>query len=205
MATTIESVDEATVSLVVPLRCPGLRVSPEAFWEICVANPDLRLARRANGELIVMAPTGSETGARNAALGGQLWMWNRLSGLGVVFDSSTGFTLPNGFVHAPDAAWATRERWDALSAEQRRRFAPICPDFVVELMSPSDRRDKTRERLEEFLAQGARLGWLIDPTAGEVEIHHPGQPPEVLKRPTTLSGEDVLPGLELDLKGILFD
>lgn len=205
MVTTTANVDESKVSLALPPHCPGLWVSPEAFWEICAANPDLRLTRTAEGGLIVMAPAGSESGARNFSLSGQLWTWAHASGLGVGFDSSAGFTLPNGFVHAPDASWIVRDRWETLTAEQKRKFAPICPDFVAELMSPSDDRPDVRDKLREYIAQGARLGWLIDPDAGEVEIHRPGRPVEVLNRPATLSGEDVLPGFVLDLKGILFD
>lgn len=207
MATTVDvdTAEEAQVALTLPSPHTGLRVSPEAFWNLCAANPGLRLTRTSRGELFAMPPAGSESGKRNFSLCGQLWAWVRASGLGVGFDSSAGFTLPNGFVHAPDASWVARERWDALPPEQRQRFAPVCPDFVAELMSPSDRRGETRERLAEFLGQGARLGWLIDPKAGEVEIHRPGRPAEVLSRPQALSGEDVLPGFVLDLKGILFD
>jgi Uma2 family endonuclease len=189
----------------VPSPNSGFVVSPEAFWDLCVANPDLRLTRTARGELIVMAPAGSDSGGRNSDLSGQLWAWNRANRLGRTFDSSAGFTLPNGFVHAPDASWIVQQRWDSVPRDLQRKFAPICPDFVAELMSPSDRRADVVERLEEFMAQGARLGWLIDPKSGDVEIHHSGRPVEVLKMPPTLSGEDVLPGFVLDLKGILFD
>lgn len=197
--------DASKISLRVPSPLSGLIVSPEAFWDLCVANPALRLTRTARGGLIVMAPAGSDSGSRNFDICGQLWAWNRANRLGRAFDSSAGFTLPNGYVHAPDASWIVQERWDAIPRDQQKKFAPICPDFVAELMSPSDRRSDVVEKLEEFIAQGARLGWLIDPKAVEVEIHRPGRPVEVLKRPATLSGEDVLPGFVLDLKGILFD
>jgi Uma2 family endonuclease len=205
VATTIEAVGTDRLTLTLPSGLSGLRVSPEAFWELCAANPDLRLTRTAQGELIIMAPAGSDSGSRNLSLAAQLWNWNRASRLGIGFDSSSGFTLPNGYVHAPDLAWVAQPRWDALTRDEKRKFARICPDFVAELMSPSDRRTPTRERLEEFMTQGARLGWLIDPDAVEVEIHRPGRPVDMLKRPATLSGEDVLPGFVLDLKGILFD
>jgi Uma2 family endonuclease len=190
------------IALMVPRRS-GLRVSAEAFWRLCRANPDLRLGRTARGELIVMPPAGADSGMRNAGLTAQLWNWNRAADLGVVFDSSSGFTLPNGLVHAPDAAWVSAPRWEALAPEQREKFAPICPDFVAELRSPSDRKREVRDRIREFLDQGTRLTWLIDPKDGTVEIHRPGRPVETLTRPATLSGEDVLPGFVLDLRGIL--
>jgi Uma2 family endonuclease len=189
-----------------PVRS-GLKVSQRAFWALCATNPELRMTRTSRGELIVMPPAGSETGFRNAGLTGQLWAWNEANGLGVAFDSSAGFTFPNGLVHAPDASWIRQERWDRLTRQQKERFAPICPDFAAELLSPSDRNRKAdvHALLEEYIAQGVRLGWLIDPEHAEVEIHRPGRPVEILKRPATLSGEDVLPGFVLDLKGILFD
>lgn len=197
-------VESEPIALMVPERS-GLRVSDRGFRRLCRANRDLRLERTARGELIVMAPAGSESGGRNAGLTGQLWAWNRATGLGYTFDSSAGFRLPNGATRAPDASWIARDRWEALAPEERRRFAPICPDFVVELMSPTDRRDEVRAKLREYLAQGARLGWLLDPDAAEAEVHRLSLPVEVLRRPATLTGEAVLPGFVLDLKGILFD
>jgi Uma2 family endonuclease len=195
----------APVPLMVTARS-GLRVSPKAFWRLCCANPDLRLERTARGELIVMAPAGSDTGHRNADLTGQLWLWNRDAGLGFSFDASAGFTLPNGSVRSPDASWIAHDRWEALALEDRKKFAPICPDFVVELTSPSQegRRSRVREKMHEYLDQGARLGWLLDPKSAEVEVYRPGRPVETLTRPATLSGEDVLPGFVLQLRGILF-
>lgn len=192
------------IPLMVPERS-GLRVSDKSFWRLCRDNRDLRLERTARGELIVMAPAGSESGCRNAGLTAQLWNWNRASGLGYCFDSSAGYRLPNGATRAPDASWIARDRWEALSLDERRRFAPICPDFVAELMSPTDNRETVRAKLREYLDQGARLGWLLDPDAAEAEIYRPGRPAEVRSRPATLTGEDVLPGFVLDLKGILFD
>ena len=192
------------VSMAVP---PGvrLRVTADDFWRLCVANRDLRLERTARGRLIVMAPAGSDSGMRNADLTAQVVVWAKADGTGVPFDSSAGFTLPNGAVRAPDASWIVRERWDALTREQKDKFSPICPDFVVELTSPSDTHEAARKKLAEYIEQGARLGWLIHRKTGAVEVYRPGRPVEVLKRPATLSGEDVLPGFELDLKGILFD
>ena len=200
----LKSRPTGATALMVP-RASGLFATPRGFWRLCRSNPDLRLERSARGEVIVMAPAGSDSGMRNAGLTAQLWVWNRDSGLGVVFDSSAGFTLPNGAVRAADAAWMTLERWKAVPAGDRRKFAPLCPDFVVEIASPSDTPEDTRLKMREYLDQGVRLGWLLDPGSGLVEIYRPGRPVETLDRPATLSGEDVLPGFTLDLRGILFD
>jgi len=184
---------------------PGLRLSDRAFWEFCRANPDMRLERTSEGELEIMAPAGSDSGRRNASLTSQLWNWNHATGMGEAFDSSSGFTLPNTAVRAPDASWVAKDRWDALTHDERERFAPICPDFVIELSSQTDEAEHLRAKMREYFAQGARLGWLIDPKAATVEIYRPGRQVETLTWPATLSGEDVLPGFVLDLKGILFD
>jgi Uma2 family endonuclease len=181
------------------------RVTLEEFAELCGLNPDLRLERTAGGELIAMAPAGSESGGRNASLVAQLYMWSARDGTGKAFDSSAGFTLPNGAIRSPDASWLRKERWDALTAEEKRGFAPICPDFVAELRSPSDRIDLVREKLVEYLANGARLGWLIDPLEGVVEVYRPGGSVERLVKPAEVSGEAVLPGFMLNLQGILGD
>jgi Uma2 family endonuclease len=192
----------AVIRLVLP---PGFRVSDHDFLQFCQVNPDLRLERNASGELIVMPPAAPDSGHRNAGITAQLWNWNQKSGLGIDFDSSAGFTLPNTAIRGPDASWMTRERWDALPKQEREKFSHICPDFVVELRSENDDMSKLRGKMQEYIAQGIKLGWLIDPKGGTVEIYRPGQPVEVLEKPTTLSGEDVLPGFVLDLKGILFD
>jgi Uma2 family endonuclease len=191
-------------ALLVPRRS-GLRVSDRLFTRLCRDNGDLRLERTARGELIVMPPAGTESGGRNAKLNQRLANWAESDGTGEYFDSSAGYTLPNGAIRSPDASWIIRERWEALSRKDRRRFAPICPDFVVELMSPTDTRAEAREKLREYIEQGARLGWLIDPEAREVENYRPGQPVETLRSPETLSGEAVLPGFVLELKGIIRD
>ncbi len=177
----------------------AFKVSHEQFQQLAFANRDLRLERTATGELIVMPPTGSDTGYRNLDIEGQLWLWNRQTKLGVVFDSSTGFHLPNGADRSPDASWVKLERWQALTLEEREGFAPICPDFVVELRSPSDSMEKLRPKMREYMENQARLGWLIDRKNRKVEIYRQGQNIEVLDNPTTLSGEDVLPGFVLDL------
>jgi len=183
---------------------PGLRLTDRVFGKLCAANPELKLERTAREELVVV-PTGSETAMRNAAVTAQVVYWAEVDGSGVAFDSSAGFTLPNGAIRSPDSSWITRTRWRALPREQREQFAPLCPDFVVELRSDADRKAKLRKKMREYITQGARLGWLIDLVDGKVEIYRPGRPVEVLEQPTTLSGEDVLPGFVLDMKGILFD
>jgi Uma2 family endonuclease len=184
---------------------PGLRLSDRAFAKLCAANPDLRLERTARGELEIMAPASSGTGGRNAALTARLFNWVDATGRGKAFDSSAGFILPNGATRSPDTSWISGERWDALDTEERETFSHICPDFVVELRSKTDDVKTLRKKMREYIAQGARLGWLLDPFEDEALIYRPGRRVEVIKSPKTLSGEDVLPGFVLDLKGILFD
>ncbi len=178
---------------------PTFKVSHEQFKELANVNRDLRLERTATGELIVMPPTGSETGNRNLDIEGQLWLWNRKTKLGVVFNSSTGFHLPNGADRSPDASWVKLERWVALTLEEKEGFAPLCPDFVVELRSPSDSMETLRAKMREYMENQARLGWLIDRKNRSVEIYRQDRDVEIFDNPATLSGEDVLPGFVLDL------
>lgn len=184
---------------------PMLELTDEQFNQICRVNPDLRLERTANGELLVMPPTGGETGGRNSSLTGQLWAWNRQNKLGRSFDSSSGFRLPNGAIRSPDAAWIRQERWDALTPEEKQSFVPLCPDFVVELRSHSNSREDLQAKMQEYLANGIRLGWLIDPKTKQVEIYRPDQVVEIQVAPLTLSGETVLSGFVLDLEEIWND
>jgi Uma2 family endonuclease len=184
----------------ITLTIPHL--TAEGFMELCQANEDLQLERAATGEVILMPPTTPWTGKRNGDLYGELWLWNRQTGLGVTFESSTGFTLPNGAVKSPDASWVSNERWEALTAEEQQEFSKLCPDFVVELRSLSDSLQKLREKMQEYVDNGIRLGWLIDPKKKQVEIYRPGRDVEVLQSPTTLSGEDVLPGFVLELNQV---
>ncbi|WP_017306201.1 Uma2 family endonuclease [Spirulina subsalsa] len=181
---------------------PTVQLTDQVFAQLCQQNPDLRLERTVQGELIAMSPAGSATGARNADLLGQLWQWNQQTRLGVAFDSSAGFTLPNGAIRSPDAAWIERSRWERLSPEQQRQFAPLCPDFVLELKSPSDELSTLQAKLEEYRDNGAQLGWLIDPDAGRVYCYRPGQPMELWERPDTLSGDPILPNLVMDFTAI---
>jgi Uma2 family endonuclease len=176
-----------------------LQVSHEQFVDLALANRDLQLERNATGELIIMPPTGSYTGKRNFEIAGQLWLWNRQTKLGEAFDSSTGFSLPNGANRSPDAAWVSKQRWDALTLEQQETFAPICPDFVLELRSKTDSLEKLQAKMREYIENGAGLGWLIDRKNQRVEIYRPGRNVEVLDHPVSLSGEDILPGFMLDL------
>ncbi len=181
---------------------PTLALTDEQFAQICQNNRDLRFERTAQGELVIMAPTGGETGHRNLSLGSQLWQWNQIHKLGKGFDSSTGFKLPNGSTRSPDVAWVRLERWEALTPEQQRRFVPLCPDFAIELKSPSDDLADLQAKLQEYLENGLHLGWLIDPEQQRVEIYRPHQAVESLTHPKTLSDEALLPGFVLDLSEI---
>ena len=185
--------------ITVDLR-PDLTLTDQAFEQLCHSNPDLRLERTAQGELIAMAPSGSETGYYNSYISGQLWQWNRKLQQGITFDSSSGFTLPNRAIRSPDAAWIEKSRWQAIPAEQRRKFAPICPDFVIELKSPSDDLTVLQGKLEEYRDNGVRLGWLIDPENYQVFCYRPQRPVEIFDNPRNLSGEGILIGFVLDLQ-----
>jgi Uma2 family endonuclease len=189
-----------------PLPTPlilDLDLTDDQFFQLCQNHRDLKFERTATGELIIMSPTGGNTGKRNVKLTTQLDLWNTRTQLGEVFDSSTGFTLPNGADRSPDAAWVRKDRWQALTPEQQDQFVPLCPDFVVELMSPSDSLDRTRKKMLEYLENGTQLGWLINRKLQQIEIYCPGQAVEILTAPTTLSGGEVLPGFVLDLSLIL--
>ncbi|OAB63454.1 hypothetical protein AY599_17250 [Leptolyngbya valderiana BDU 20041] len=180
-----------------------LQVTPEQFEALAAANRDLRLERTAKGELIVMPPAGGESSQRNFSLTAQLGIWVEAHrDLGEGFDSSGGFILPNGAIRSPDAAWVSRSRWDALTSEQRRGFPPLCPDFVIELRSGSDRLPPLQAKMQEYLDNGTGLGWLIDPQRQQVEIYRDGGEVEVLERPLELSGEGVLPEFRLNLQRI---
>ncbi len=190
------------VSLDVP-ETVGLKVSREHFLVLAAANKEVRLERTAEGELIVNPPTGWETGTYNWSIAGELYLWWRSSGEpGRAFDSSTGFDLPNGATRSPDASWVSQARWDALTPDQKGTFATICPDFVVELRSGSDRLQPLQDKMAEYLENGAQLGWLIDPQQQRVEIYRTGLPVEVLENPAELSGENVLAGFQLALSRI---
>ena len=179
-----------------------IELTDEQFFQLCHDNSDLRFERNSQGDITIMAPAGSETSARNSDVNADLVFWNRSTRLGIVFDSSGGFKLPNGSDRSPDASWVAKERWEALTLEERSRFAPICPDFVLELMSPSDNLKTLQAKMHEYMDNGARLGWLINRRDREVEVYRLGQPKEILKSPQSLSGEDVLPDFLLDMTAI---
>ena len=181
---------------------PIIKLTDEQFFELCQENENIRLERTAKGELIIMSPAGGETSNSNAGLTAQIWIWNQRNKLGKVFDSSGGFKLPNGANRAPDASWVKLESWDALTPEQKKKFPPICPDFVVELMSPSDSLKETQDKMKEYRDNGAVLGWLINRKSRQVEVYRPNQKVEILQSPTTVSSEDILPGFVLSLESI---
>lgn len=174
-------------------------ITDEQFYQLCIANRELKLERTAKGDLIIMPPTGGGTGKRNSDINLDLGLWNRQTKLGVIFDSSTCFKLPNGAERLTDAAWIPLAKWESLTPEQQEKFPPICPDFVIELRSPSDSLKPLQEKMEEYMVNGTRLGWLINRKNRQVEIYRQGTGKEVLDNPTSLSGEDVLPGFILDL------
>lgn len=201
-------------------------ISDRALEQLCKENPDHRFETDKDGKLIIMSPTGSQSGKRNGDLFGQVWYWNRQqrdstsrskfgvsraqNKLGVVFDSSTGFKLSNGATRSPDVSWIKNDRWNSLSDKQKRGFAPIDPDFVIELLSPiceavsfrADNLATTQRKMEEYIECGVRLGWLINPDEKEVEIYRLGQDKQVISSPSSLSGEDILLELTLDLSDI---
>lgn len=174
-------------------------LTDEQFYQLCQNNRELNFERNAKGELIIMPPVGGESGNRESELIADLAIWNRQTQLGYTFSSSTVFKLPNGGNRSPDAAWIRRERWEALTPEQKRKFPPIAPDFVIELRSETDNLSTLQEKMWEYLDAGVRLGWLINPQQQQVEIYRLGQVVEVRNLPTELLGEDVLPGFSLSL------
>jgi Uma2 family endonuclease len=181
---------------------PIVKLTREQFYELCAANPELKLERNANGELVIMSPTGGETGAWNSDITIDLGIWNRQTATGKTFDSSTGFSLPRGSDRSPDAAWIPIEKWNALTPSQRKKFLPLCPDFAIELLSPTDSWIKGLAKMQEYQDNGCHLGWLIDPESKRVAIFRLGQSIEILEAPVSLSGEDVLLGFVLNLENI---
>lgn len=197
--------------MLVNLKAIAHKVSDLELLQLSSDNPETRFETTKEGKLIIMSPTGSNSGRRNSSLIAQIWLWNTQTALGEVFDSSTGFTLSNGAVKSPDVSWIQLERWNELTQEQQDKFAPIDPDFVIELRSSiceavsfrADKLEDLQQKMLEYNECGVKLGWLIDPQNKQVEIYRQGQEKEVLDNPTILSGEDVLPGLTVDLTNIL--
>ena len=177
-------------------------MTDEQFFEFCQINRDLRIERTAEGDVVIMPPAGGGTGARNSKINLQLGLWAKQDGRGVVFDSSTGFILPNGATRSPDAAWVERSRLRSLAPEQKEKFLPLCPDFVIELRSPSDPLAMVKEKMQEYISNGAQLGWLIDPTSRRVYVYRPGNDVECLENPTAVSADPTLTGFVLSLAEI---
>jgi Uma2 family endonuclease len=178
---------------------PIIELTDDQFYQLCRKNPDVKFERNAKGELIIMPPTGGETGNRNSEINAEFVIWNRQTKLGICFDSSTCFKLPNNANRSPDVAWIKKERWDALTPEQKEKFPPIAPDFVLELMSPSDSLQETQNKMQEYIDNQVKLGWLINRKTRQVEIYRQGESVKMLESPRELSGEDVLPGFILDM------
>lgn len=195
-------IPEQERTFAVALDFHSVRLTDEQFYQLCKDNEDLRLELTAGGELIIMAPTGGTTGSRNADITSQLTVWAKKDGTGLTFDSSTMFILPNGARRSPDASWMNRERWNALSEEQRDKFVPLCPDFVLELRSSTDSVSFLQDKMDEYISNGARLGFLLDPSSHRAYVYRPAQEVLSLENPPTVSGEPELPGFVLDMKDI---
>lgn len=182
------------------LNVRGIIMTDEQFEMLCRENPELRLELTAKKELVIMPPTGSESGWRSGEVFFSLTVWAKQDRTGLSFDSSTGFTLPNGAIRSPDASWVKRERWDALTKDQRVKFAPLSPDFAVEVRSPTDKLSDLYEKMQEYIDNGARLGWLIDPFEKRVYVYRPGQPVETLDNLSSVNGDPVLSGFVLPVQ-----
>jgi Uma2 family endonuclease len=190
-----------TLPMVLKMQ-PNIIMNDDQFFDFCQLNSNFRIERNQLGDLLIMSPTGSETEEKNFNLIVQLGIWTKQDGTGIGFGSSGGFTLPNGAVRSPDAAWIKKARWEAIPAEQRKKFAPICPDFVVELRSETDSLKTLQEKMQEYIENGVKLAWLIDRKQRKVYIYRPDQNVEELDHPATLNGEDILPGFILNLTEI---
>lgn len=181
---------------------PAINLTDEQFFELCQINQNLRLERNSKGDIIIMAPAGGETSNRNIGIASQLYIWTRQDGTGAAFDSSAGFKLPNGAERSPDAAWVSHLRLEKMTPAQKRKFIPLCPDFVVELMSPTDSLTATKAKMAEYMENGARLGWLIHADARKIYVYRPGTLVEELKDVTEISADPELSGFVLDLTDI---
>jgi Uma2 family endonuclease len=192
------STEEQNVAGRMMLNLHSVDLTDEQFYQLCLDNPDLRFELTAKRELLIMPPTGSKTGWRNSKINQRLANWAEADGTGVSFDSSTGFTLPDGAKRSPDAAWVRHEAWEALTDEQQEEFAPVCPDFVIELRSAKDGLKGLEEKMKEYIKNGARLGWLLDAKNRRIYIYRPNHPVECLENPSSISGEPLLPGFVFD-------
>ncbi len=181
---------------------PVISMTQDQFFDLCQQNPEMRFERNAKGELIIMPPAGGESSAQNLSVASQLYAWVKRAGIGKAFDSSGGFILPNGANRSPDTSWISPEQLARITAEQMKKFLPVCPFFLVELISPNDSLKKTQEKMEEYMANGTMLGWLIIPEKKQIHVYRPGQPVQVLDNPQTLAGDPELPGFVLDLEPV---
>jgi len=196
---SIQPSSEETVALRLP---PGVLLSDDQLFELCRLNKELRIERTSERDLVIMPPVGAESSRRNANVIFQLEKWSLADGTGVVFDSSAGFLLPNGAMRSPDAAWVRRSRLSELSRDEKEKFLPLCPDFVIELRSPSDALSAQQHKVEEFIENGSVLGFLLDPVGRAVYVYRPGETPEVLERQKTVSADPILPGFSLQLEDL---
>lgn len=189
---------------VITLHLPtsGGVCSDAEFEQLCALNPEMRFERNPDGSVVIMTPSGAETGGQNFEISRELGNWAKKDKAGKGFDSSSLFKLPNGAIRCPDASWILLERWNSLSREDKRGPAPIVPDFVIELKSPSDRMTQLRKKMREYIEVGVRLGWLIDPDARVIEIYRPNAEVVVLKNPTSVDGDPELPGFQLPMAEI---
>jgi Uma2 family endonuclease len=199
MTTLLIQTENSPLTVNLPTIAP---MTPAQFYEFCLANRDLRIERTADGEVVIMPPAFADTGNRNLNIAAQLWNWTEQDGTGIGFDSSAGFTLPNGATRSPDASWIRLERWQTLTDEQKASFAPLCPDFVIELRSSSDTLLSLQDKMKEYMANGAMLGFLIDRTNRTVHSYRPPQEPIIVDNPETVSGDPELPGFVLQMAKI---
>jgi Uma2 family endonuclease len=195
---TLPFMNFALAEMPLPLRFrPETPMSDEQLMRFCAANDFLRVERDANGEILVMTPAGSKTSSMNSRITRLLDEWAEADGRGIAFDSNGGFSLPDGSMRAADAAWVARNRWDTLTDAEQSRYAPLCPDFIIELRSPNDGLAELKKKMEQWIANGVQLGWLIDPENKTVSIYRPGECPEILTHPTSVQGDGVVAGFEL--------
>ncbi len=197
------TITQSNIADSLPLNLSTLKLTDEQFYQLCVANPEQPLELTSEGILVFMSPVGGESGKGELNLGSQLYIWNQTTGLGEVFSSSTVFKLPSGSQRSPDVAWVELSRWNTLSIEDREKFPPIAPDFVIELRSPTDKLSDLQEKMLEYRDNGVRLGLLINPQDKQVEVYRLGEEVEVIQDPVSVSCEDVLPGFSLNLANIL--
>lgn len=202
MSTTLTPIEQSSDALVLHFSPLMKKLSEDEFFEFCMLNKDLRIELTSAGDLIIMSPTGGKTGIRNFKLIVSFGVWSEKDGTGKGFDSSTVFSLPNGAKRSPDLAWVRNERWNRLSEKEQERFPPLCPDFVVELRSKSDSLRVLQEKMQEYIENGAQLGWLIDPFKKKVYVYRPQLAVEVFDKPLNISGEPLLRGFTLDTQSL---